>query len=194
MRQKLFSSEFWVPGAALSDYQIWFSKREERPVNRNYNNLFSVVWVQPCNRENQLKKKKKKSKWIKANQLTGGRKRSCPDTWQYWRTGLWVRHQLLLLVLLLALYTNIRSLFGSLFWKGDLSLVSCFLIPTLSCSVTDTLWLYRLVESTNEDKRFYFHYSLVRLSWLPQSWDPLQLNQLMHFSSEVDPLLVFKED
>lgn len=73
MRQKLFSSEFWVPGAALSDYQIWFSKREGRPVNQNYNNLFSVVWVQPCNRENQLKKIK--SKWIKANQLTGGKKK-----------------------------------------------------------------------------------------------------------------------
>lgn len=30
MSQKLFSSEFWVPGAALSDYQIWFSKGEDQ--------------------------------------------------------------------------------------------------------------------------------------------------------------------
>lgn len=55
MSQELFSSEFWVSGAVPSDYQIWFSKREERAVNRNYNNLFCVVWVQPCNREEQSK-------------------------------------------------------------------------------------------------------------------------------------------
>lgn len=75
MRQKLFSSEFWVPGAALSDYQIWFSKREERPVNRNYDNLFSVVWVQPCNRENQLKKKKKKIKMNQSKSTDRGKKK-----------------------------------------------------------------------------------------------------------------------